>query len=99
MSKRADRERAAAGTIFRDGKLVDKEEFNERDANAKTLMAFMKKLRIKFVYGDENEKCPSCQTPKPITAMRVDGKVEHLCRKCFFVWEDPPKDTVFQEFA
>ena len=88
MSK-TDIARAEAGTIFRDGKLVSKEVYNEEKANTKLLIAFMRKPRLRLKSGDVNTKCPVCNAPKPLTARRPSGDVEHFCHKCDFSWENP----------
>ena len=88
MSK-DDVARAEAGTIFRDGKLVSKEVYNEEKANTKLLQIFIRKPRLLLRSGDANTMCPVCTTPKPLTARRPKGVVEHFCRKCYFGWENP----------
>ncbi len=90
MSKRADRERAEAGTIYRD-KLVSSDAYNEKAANYKLFVTFMRKSRLKSQPGDDDGNCPVCRTPKPLTARRITNVVEHLCKKCYFNWEDPLK--------
>ena len=88
MSKRKDRERAASGNIFRDGKLQPADPYNEKAANAKLLMNFFKKRRLPCKeYPVIN--CPVCKTSKPAMAMRINKVIECLCRKCFFNWEMP----------
>ena len=97
MSKRADRERAEAGTIFRDGKLVAADLHNEKADNARIMLKFFRTHRVMMQPGDAAAECPVCKTPKPACARRLNGKVQHLCRKCFFVWESPVEQYVLQE--
>ena len=52
MSKR-DRERALAGQIFRDGKLVDQEVYTEILHNTKMLLNFVRARRLKLLPGDQ----------------------------------------------
>ena len=90
MSGRADRERAEAGQIFRDGKLQDRATWEKAEERARTMLKFMRGRRYKY---DAKKHlpgpCPECQTPGPMMVLRVPGTFESLCRKCYHVWTRP----------
>ncbi len=92
MSKK-DRARAAIGSVFRSGQLVDKDAYADTQKNGKIIREFMTARRQKY---DPKKyivpACPECSGDKVRMARRPLGKFECICLHCYHVWFTVPKE-------
>ena len=78
MSKAKDRARAESGTIFRDGKLVNKEEWYAAHPTYEMRLAQQAKVD-KAVTAEMQEKRLA---EKGIVIVKDDNKFSYFCGKC-----------------